>query len=78
MKMKRIACSAGSACSSMSLEPSHVIKALGRDTELAHSAIRFSLGRFNTEKEIEAVILEVNSTVNDLKLSRQNRKNIKK
>ena len=78
MKMKRIACSAGSACSSMSLEPSHVIKALGHDTELAHSAIRFSLGRFNTEKEIEAVILEVNSTVNDLKLSKQNRKNIKK
>jgi len=52
MNMKNIACSTGSACTSASLEPSHVIKALGYDTELAHTAIRFSLGRFNNADEI--------------------------
>ena len=54
MNMKNIACSTGSACSSASLEPSHVITALGYDTELAHTAIRFSLGRFNNADEIAA------------------------
>ena len=54
MNMKNIACSTGSACTSASLEPSHVIKALGYDTELAHTAIRFSLGRFNNADEIAA------------------------
>jgi len=67
MKMKGIACSTGSACSSANLEPSHVIKALGRDTELAHSAIRFSLGRFNTETEIDTAISLINRVVKDLK-----------
>ena len=67
MKMKGIACSAGSACSSTNLEPSHVIKALGRDNELALSAIRFSVGRFNTQEEIESAIIEVNSVVNTIK-----------
>jgi cysteine desulfurase len=52
MNMKNIACSTGSACTSASLEPSHVITALGYDTELAHTAIRFSLGRFNNADEI--------------------------
>ena len=52
MNMKNIACSTGSACSSASLEPSHVITALGYDTELAHTAIRFSVGRFNNADEI--------------------------
>ena len=54
MNMKNIACSTGSACSSASLEPSHVITALGYDTELAHTAIRFSVGRFNNSDEIAA------------------------
>ena len=52
MNMKNIACSTGSACTSASLKPSHVITALGYDTELAHTAIRFSLGRFNNAGEI--------------------------
>ena len=52
MNMKNIACSTGSACTSSSLEPSHVITALGCDTELAHTAIRFSVGRFNNADEI--------------------------
>jgi len=67
MKMKDIACSTGSACSSANLEPSHVIKALGYGNELAHSAIRFSLGRFNTEEEIDIAIAEVISTVSIIK-----------
>ena len=67
MKMKDIACSTGSACSSANLEPSHVIKALGYGNELSHSAIRFSLGRFNTEEEIEIAIAEVISTVSIIK-----------
>ena len=54
MNMKNIACSTGSACTSASLKPSHVITALGYDTELAHTAIRFSLGRFNNADEIAA------------------------
>ena len=54
MNMKNIACSTGAACTSSSLEPSHVITALGYDTELAHTAIRFSLGRFNNADEIAA------------------------
>ena len=52
MNMKNIAWSTGAACTSASLEPSHVITALGYDTELAHTAIRFSLGRFNNADEI--------------------------
>ena len=67
MKMKGIACSTGSACSSSSLEPSHVIKALGRDTELAHSAIRFSLGRFNSVEDIDTAITEINQIAEELK-----------
>ena len=67
MKMKNVACSTGSACSSANLEPSHVIKALGRDSELAHSAIRFSFGRYNTEKEIDFAIKEIVNTVSLIK-----------
>tara|TARA_B100001123_G_scaffold447741_1_gene606242 strand:- start:773 stop:1963 length:1191 start_codon:yes stop_codon:yes gene_type:complete len=76
MKMKGIACSTGSACSSASLEPSHVIKALGRDTELAHSAIRFSLGRFNTTAEIDTAISVINRVVRDLKEKKLHRRRI--
>ena len=76
MKMKGIACSTGSACSSANLEPSHVIKALGRDTELAHSAIRFSLGRFNSAAEIDTAIAEINRVAGDLKKKKLNRRRV--
>tara|TARA_Y100000590_G_scaffold148148_2_gene170234 strand:- start:14033 stop:15226 length:1194 start_codon:yes stop_codon:yes gene_type:complete len=76
MKMKGLACSTGSACSSASLKPSHVIKALGHDIELAHSAIRFSLGRFNTSKQISQAIKIINSTIKDLKDKKLRRQKI--
>ena len=75
MKMKGIACSTGSACSSVNLEPSHVIRAIGRNNELAHSAIRFSVGRFTTDKEINEAILSVNKVINEIKIKRMKRKN---
>jgi len=67
IKMKGIGCSTGSACSSANLEPSHVLKAIGLNNEMAHSSIRFSLGRFNTESEIQSAIQEINKTVTILK-----------
>ena len=67
IKMKGIACSTGSACSSANLEPSHVLKAIGLKNEMAHSSIRFSLGRFNTESEIQSAIKEINKTVTLIK-----------
>ncbi|GMT00622.1 hypothetical protein PENTCL1PPCAC_22796 [Pristionchus entomophagus] len=56
MALKRIALSSGSACTSASLEPSYVLRALGTDEELAHSSIRFGIGRFTTQEEVDATI----------------------
>jgi cysteine desulfurase len=66
-KMKGIACSTGSACSTANLEPSHVLKAIGLKNEMAHSSIRFSLGRFNTKEEIINAIDEINRIVSEMK-----------
>lgn len=59
MALKEIAVSTGSACTSASLEPSHVLRAIGVEEELAHTSIRFGLGRFNTEAEVDYVVRRV-------------------
>lgn len=67
MAIKDLAVSSGSACTSASLEPSYVLRALGRDDELAHSSIRFTIGRFTTEEEIDYAINLLRSKIDRLR-----------
>ena len=67
MALKDFAVSSGSACTSASLEPSYVLRAIGREDELAHSSIRFSIGRFTTEEEVDYVVKTISDQVNRLR-----------
>ena len=67
MALKRVALSSGSACTSASLEPSYVLRALGTDDDMAHSSIRFGLGRFTTEQEVDYCVEEVVKNVQRLR-----------
>jgi cysteine desulfurase len=67
MGIDDVAVSSGSACTSASLEPSYVLKALGVGEDLAHTSIRFGIGRFNTEEEVDHVVEKVTSTVRRLR-----------
>jgi cysteine desulfurase len=67
MGMKELAVSSGSACTSASLEPSYVLRALGRNDELAHSSIRFTLGRFTTPEDIEYAVKLIQERIGKLR-----------
>ena len=67
MALKDIAVSSGSACTSASLEPSYVLRALGRNDELAHSSIRFTMGRFTTEADVDYTVKLVKDKINKLR-----------
>jgi cysteine desulfurase len=67
MSLKDLAVSSGSACTSASLEPSYVLRALGLNDELAHSSIRFSFGRFTTEEEVDYAVAQIEDAVSKLR-----------
>ncbi|UXZ04490.1 IscS subfamily cysteine desulfurase [Moraxella nasicaprae] len=67
MSLKDLAVSSGSACTSATLEPSYVLRAIGRPDELAHSSIRFSIGRYTTEADIDHVLSQIHDAVNKLR-----------
>lgn len=67
MGTQDIALSSGSACTSASLEPSYVLRALGAAEDMAHSSLRFGIGRFTTEAEIDFVVKHIVGTVNKLR-----------
>jgi len=67
MALKDLAVSSGSACTSASLEPSYVLRALGLNDELAHSSIRFSIGRFTTEEEIDYAVEKIKTAIERLR-----------
>jgi len=67
MALKDMAVSSGSACTSSSLEPSYVLRALGRNDELAHSSIRFTIGRYTTQEEIDYIVARVREKVAKLR-----------
>jgi cysteine desulfurase len=63
MALKDLAVSSGSACTSASLEPSYVLRAIGREDELAHSSLRFTLGRFSTAEEVDYAVAKIRGQV---------------
>lgn len=67
MGLKEIAVSSGSACTSASLEPSYVLRALGVDDDMAHTSIRFGIGRFTTEEEVDRAVAETVRRVEHLR-----------
>ena len=67
MSLKDLAISSGSACTSASLEPSYVLRALGLNDELAHSSLRFSFGRFTTEEDVDVAIEQLRAAVDKLR-----------
>lgn len=67
MSLPEIAVSSGSACTSASLEPSYVLRALGMNDELAHSSLRFSVGRFTSDQDVDAAIEQVRHAVEKLR-----------
>jgi cysteine desulfurase len=67
MSLKDLAISSGSACTSASLEPSYVLRALGLNDELAHSSLRFSFGRFTTEEDVDVAVAQLRTAVEKLR-----------
>lgn len=67
MALRNLAVSSGSACTSASLEPSYVLRALGLNDEMAHSSIRFSIGRYTTEADIDEALSQTRNAVEKLR-----------